>query len=182
MPDRSALPPEKQTTKLKTKTCPCKLCGRPLIVNTFYAPDKARCSDCRGAGATASGPSAAIRAAVGGPVPEDVVVEPNYALRDLRCMFDGNPMVVIRVNESMGWITFQCQHCQTAVELMPNWSPMVIPHVPEALKPIVAEFNDDQMAMAQYLVSSGQIDRRGGIGAALRYAGLANVSPAELAA
>lgn len=38
---------EVQTDKEATKEVPCLGCGRRLVVNTFYAPAKARCSDCR---------------------------------------------------------------------------------------------------------------------------------------
>lgn len=43
---------EIQTEKAAVKAVPCTGCGRPLIVNTFYAPSLARCSECKGDGTT----------------------------------------------------------------------------------------------------------------------------------
>lgn len=42
------LEPEIQTDKDVTKDVPCLGCGRRLVVNTFYAPAKARCAECKG--------------------------------------------------------------------------------------------------------------------------------------
>jgi hypothetical protein len=156
--DRSGMEPEVQTTKSKTKEVPCMGCRRPLIVNTFYAPTKARCSDCKGESTSTISP--AMRAAIAPRAPDpEVVVEPNRSLADLRCPFDDNPMILIRVQPVTGFTTFECQQCMAAVQIMPEFSALLISQIPEALKPLVHELNCDQIEWAQALERGGEIKR-----------------------
>lgn len=56
-----SLEPEVQTDKEATKDVPCLACGRRLTVNTFYAPAKARCRECRAAGVNGEVVAAPVR-------------------------------------------------------------------------------------------------------------------------
>lgn len=158
--DRSRMAPEVQTDKAKTKEVPCTRCRRPLIVNTFYAPAKALCSDCRSEGTSSITP--AMRAAIAPPAPDEPV-EPNRSLADLRCMFDDHPMILIRIEDGTGFMTFECPECLSAVEVMPKFSPLLIAGIPEALKPVVDEMNRDQVAWGAVLAGAGEIKQRFGI-------------------
>lgn len=155
-PDRSRMAPEVQTDKAKTKEVPCTRCARPLIVNTFYAPAKALCSDCRGEGTSVISP--AMRAAIAPPAPDEPT-EPNRSLADLRCPFDDNPMILIRVQPVTGFTTFECQQCMAAVQIMPEFSALLLAQIPDGLKPIVHELNCDQIEWAVALEKAGEIKR-----------------------
>lgn len=43
-----SLPVEYQTDKQSVKIVPCRDCTRPLVVTTFFAPEKAVCRSCKG--------------------------------------------------------------------------------------------------------------------------------------
>lgn len=146
MTDNSALAPEIQTDKVKTKTIPCTICRRPLIVNTFYAPAKGRCSEHK---ATPSAFVAQVTTATAGEIAKAAApaapATPNRALQNCRCPFCHEAMVIIRVNDKMGFFTFKCNQCKTAVEIMPAWAPMLIKSVPAHLKAVVDQFNTEAM-------------------------------------
>jgi len=137
--DNSQLPVEVQTDKTEHKVVPCTICQRPLQVNRFYAPAKARCEEHRGQA------SHAIRKAVQKPVQQQEVssapVVPNGNLRDLRCPFCEESMEIILIDDGVGFIDFHCRQCRTGISVKPQWGPMMMKRIPERLQPVVAEFN-----------------------------------------
>lgn len=158
-------PPEIQTDKAKTKVVPCAVedCGQPLVVNTFYAPARARCSRHRDApiniGVEAVR-SAEVAHSAG--VPTQVIANlpvaptPNHSLEKLCCPFGHGFMTIIRVDPKMGFLTFKCGECKTAVEVKPAWAPLLMRTIPDALKPLVAAFNQEMLDRGASYVSSGQ--------------------------
>jgi hypothetical protein len=143
-------PPEVQTDKAKTKIVECTElgCGQKLVVNVFYAPHRARCSrhrDTQVVVAPEKVRSAEVAVAVG--IPTQVMAklakppEPNHSLEELCCPFGHGAMTIRLIHPSMGFITFKCGHCLTAVEIMPGWAALLMNVIPMELRPIVKQFN-----------------------------------------
>jgi hypothetical protein len=119
---------EVQTDKDAIKVVPCRGCARPLVVNTFYAASKARCTECRAAGGTGRGSSDA-------PVPgktdpakarrlEDCLV--NHGFAHAQCPVDAeHDMELKSVSHSQYYgpkprvpgetVMFQCRECRATV-------------------------------------------------------------------
>lgn len=95
---------EVQTDKDAWKVVPCTHaeCDCDLVVNTFYAPVKAKCS--RHGEHTATAIATSHLVAVSDPA----TAKPNGALAKCECPICGSPMLVHRVDEATGAITLRC--------------------------------------------------------------------------
>jgi hypothetical protein len=131
---------EVQTDKAQTKVVPCKTCGRPLVVSTFYAEAKARCSSCRG-DASAKGVATVTKATIDTPQEKavdlrDILINPqfgeafcpldpghtmelksvthnpNYGPTKIVAMDKGKPVYNVQTGEV---VTHQCAECNTVV-------------------------------------------------------------------
>lgn len=131
---------EVQTTKPQTKEVPCVTCGRPLVVTTFFAPAKARCTVCRG-GAQEKGVATVAKATVDTPqekavnlrdllinqefgeafCPKDpghtmelksVTHNPHYGPTKIVAMDKGRPVYDVQVGENA---VHQCLECNIVV-------------------------------------------------------------------
>lgn len=65
-------------------------------------------------------------------------------LKFIRCPFDLAPMQLIRVKDKLGFTTFKCPECLSAIEVMPNFSSLLMREFPTRLRKIVEEFNETQ--------------------------------------
>ena len=157
-------PPEIQTDKAKTKVVHCAIadCGQPLIVNTFYAPARARCSRHRDSPVLVSPESKEVAQMVSSAIPPVVTAKlpappvENHSLERLCCPFGHGYMTILRIDAKMGFMTFKCGECKTAVEVMPAWAPLLMKVVPEDLLPIVQQFNKQMLERgAVYVESEG---------------------------
>ncbi len=95
---------EIQTDKDAWKVIPCTSggCDTDLVVNTFYAPAKGKCSRHDGSSSKAIATSRLVHTSV----PENVVA--NGSLAKLDCPLCGNPLLVVKVDDSTGSISFRC--------------------------------------------------------------------------
>lgn len=151
---------EIQTEKLKTKIVPCTYagCGVDLVVNVFYAPYKGKCQEHGGQKTSAIVSSHLTH--VGNPES----AKENGALGKLLCPICGNHLVIVRIEETSGWITFRCtdgsglnsdqvrveiekgrQFCGTSIQIRPKWAAMEFRNYPTAMAELIKEFNVDQM-------------------------------------
>lgn len=136
---------ERQTDKTVTKTIPCTYpdCDTQLIVNTFYAPAKGRCSEHKGK------PTESIRllAREGGNNNggNEAVANaaPNGALANLLCPICQHPLQIIRFPGMFGYIDFGCASgtCGTAVSIKLRWSPTLIKSVSPEIAQMVEMYN-----------------------------------------
>jgi hypothetical protein len=146
---------EIQTDKEKYKIVPCTYagCDMDLIVNTFYAPAKGKCSAHNGKGsATKIESSKLVHAATD--------AKPNGALAQLLCPICGMPMLVRSITEDGGFITFVCSEgtastiaeandgrtvrCGTSVQVRPNWKWAEARSIPSRFRTVIESFNLDQ--------------------------------------
>jgi hypothetical protein len=149
---------EVQTDKEAFKVVPCTYagCGTDLVVNTFYAPYKGKCS------MHGDRTNKAVVASHLTFQTSDEEIKPNGALAKLLCPICSNPLTILKIEE-MGWITFGCTDgagldwktvrdkvnagttfCGTSITVRPHWAAMEMKQVPSALVDLVHEFNIDQ--------------------------------------
>lgn len=131
------------TDKAETKTVQCGFagCEHTVAVTKFFTPSKARCPEHQGQA------SSAIRKMVTADPsssPDLTPPTPNTSLQDVRCLFDNTSLTIKRVDDKMGWITFECPQCYSAFEVKPRWAPLIMSAVPKHLQSIVNEFNNVQ--------------------------------------
>lgn len=144
---------EVQTDKAMFKIVPCTNagCDTDLVVNTFYAPAKGKCSRHNGKSQVAIVTSHLVH---GG---DDAT--PNGALANLLCPMCSMPMKIVDVAEDGRKITFICQDgagklvkevsnasrefCGCSVTVKPSWRAMEMGKIPTMFAKEVAEFNLD---------------------------------------
>lgn len=152
---------EIQTDKAAFKIVPCTHagCNTDLVVNTFYAPAKGKCSAHNGKTKTAI--------AVSHLVHDSPSATPNGALAKLLCPMCSMPMAIVKVAENGSSITFVCQDgvgvkwneiekaeterlrergtsfCGCSVTVKPTWRAMEMRNIPTEFAKVVAEFNLD---------------------------------------
>ena len=128
--------PIRMTDKKNTKVLPCSYpgCGTQLIVNKFESSARARCPEHKGRTAPVYSP--ATKDEEDNPIPVD------QSLTRLACPFCHDAeMKIVRVTD-MGFMTFKCPECYTAVEIMPQFGPAIIPVAPKELIPLMEKFNE----------------------------------------
>lgn len=118
---------EVQTDKDKVKIVGCTECGKPLAVNTFYAPARAKCSEHGGGGPTPSRTGSQSVVQAGRTNPDfaenmaDALVNPGFA--NMRCPVhpddDEHVMeiksIVQTTNRGPGYLMGDGRYRQTAV-------------------------------------------------------------------
>lgn len=143
---------ESQTDKEKFKIVPCTAegCDVDIVVNTFYAPAKAKCSE--HSGNTASG-IAATRL-----VHDSGDAKPNGAIAKLLCPFCENPLEIISIAPNGSQITYRClggtkgkslellgaepgPYCGASIIVRPNFGALEMKHYPTELAAQIEEFN-----------------------------------------
>lgn len=150
---------EVQTDKDLWKIVPCTYagCNVDLVVNVFYAPHKGKCNE-HGDRKTSAVVASHLTFAT-----SDAEVKPNGALAKLECPICQNPLVLLKIEEDTGWLTFGCtdgygltakqvrekaeaggKFCGTSITIRPHWSAMEFKTIPSRLTELVKEFNIDQ--------------------------------------
>lgn len=132
----------RMTDKEKTKVVECSYpgCSQDLIVSKFASAKKARCPEHKGKNTPTM-----LEAVVPESDKDQEDYEPNRSLQNLRCPMDGAPMKIIRVDDDMGFVTFQCEECRSAVEIMPEFGSLLVRNIPEGLKDVIESFNQEQI-------------------------------------
>jgi hypothetical protein len=141
---------EIQTDKEKFKIVPCTYagCTVDLIVNTFYAPAKGKCSLHSGKTQNASAAASLVHSSEATPA------KPNGNLAQLLCPLCGMPMLVLRIDESNGWITFRCadgfgskvadigyEACGTSVTVKPDSAWAESKGIPSRFAALIEDLN-----------------------------------------
>lgn len=134
---------EVQTDKAATKIIPCTYagCNCDLVVTTFYAPAKGRCSEHRG-----HAPAAIRAAAVTYVDPEAPPPPPNGALANMECPLCKGPMTIEQLRDALEFIAYRCPECNCAVTIKPHWGHTFVRGIPEAWREFVDHFNSDVRA------------------------------------
>lgn len=130
--------PIKVTDKQATKLLQCSYpgCEKWLECSKFESEDRARCPEHKGKNA----PSYRTEMSAD-PEPEEL----DGSLGDLECPFcDGEPLVIVRVDDQADTIALKCRNCKVLVEITPRFGPLLIPEVPEDLRPLVRKFNEER--------------------------------------
>lgn len=131
---------EVQTDKDKTKDCPCTYPGCDVIcvVNTFYAPAKARCKEHENASNHRVASTRLVEAAKDAPP-----APPNGALANMRCPLCQNLLIIEQLEDPLTFIAFRCSdsHCLCAVKIKPHWGHMFMPKIATKFREIADAIN-----------------------------------------
>lgn len=137
---------EVQTDKKATKTIPCTYpgCEVKLVVNTFYAPAKGKCSQHKGRSDIAN----AKMVAAGRMIEQDVDAPPpppNGALANMLCPVCEKPLTIQTLEDSLGYVVFGCSdsRCLCSVKIKPRWSHVPIGRISTIFAGLVKQINDE---------------------------------------
>ncbi len=140
---------EIQTDKAAFKIVPCTYagCNTDLVVNTFYAPAKGKCSQHNGKSSSEIATSTLIHASPDAPA--------NGALANLQCPICKMPMAIISISDTGRFVVFACTDgagvklddakearalrpdgfCGTSVEVRIDWAALEMGKIPTRLLP-----------------------------------------------
>jgi hypothetical protein len=144
---------EVQTNKQEWKVVPCTHpeCDTDLVVNTFYAPAKARCSQ------HGTAKAAAVAVGVRAAAAQESGV-PNASLGKLLCPVCQNPLTIYQIDDTSGFITFHCtdgshfsardaegsHYCGTSVTVRIGGAWVDMRRIPTKFAQLVEDFNVGQ--------------------------------------
>lgn len=133
---------ELQTDKKDTKECQCTFpgCETICIVNLFYAPYKARCSEHKGK----TDKSILATKIATSAIVEEKDIKPNGTLAHMLCPICHSRMTIDQLTSKGSFITFVCAKagkCGTVVQIQLDWAWAVVNAIPEQWKPFVDEYN-----------------------------------------